>query len=118
MFVEAASRPFTAARALDATRCLFVSTESLDDSACSGPDLVDWGGSDHCRLAGRISCGADHVLSFLVTFFFTRVKKEVTRSSAGGVEALALESYPLPAEGAEALALPKSHPLAVTKLQK
>jgi hypothetical protein len=28
------------------------------------------------------------VLSFLVTFFFTRVKKKVTRSSAGGVEAL------------------------------
>jgi hypothetical protein len=30
------------------------------------------------------------VLSFLVTLFFTRVKKRVTRSSAGGVEALAL----------------------------
>jgi hypothetical protein len=29
------------------------------------------------------------VLSFLVTFFFARVKKKVTRSSAGGVEALA-----------------------------
>jgi hypothetical protein len=28
------------------------------------------------------------VLSFLVTFFFARAKKEVTRSSAGGVEAL------------------------------
>jgi hypothetical protein len=32
------------------------------------------------------------VLSFLVTLFFTRVKKRVTRSSAGGVEALALEN--------------------------
>jgi hypothetical protein len=31
------------------------------------------------------------VLSFLVTLFFTRVKKRVTRSSAGGVEALALK---------------------------
>jgi hypothetical protein len=31
------------------------------------------------------------VLSFLVTLFFTRVKKRVTRSSAGGVEALALQ---------------------------
>jgi hypothetical protein len=30
------------------------------------------------------------VLSFLVTLFFTRVKKRVTRSSEGGVEALAL----------------------------
>jgi hypothetical protein len=30
------------------------------------------------------------VLSFLVTLFFTRVKKRVTRSSAGGVEASAL----------------------------
>jgi hypothetical protein len=29
-----------------------------------------------------------NVLSFLVTFFFARAKKEVTRSSAGGVEAL------------------------------
>jgi hypothetical protein len=38
----------------------------------------------------RILHGADHVLSFLVTLFFTRVKKRVTRSSAGGVEALAL----------------------------
>jgi hypothetical protein len=28
------------------------------------------------------------VLSFLVTSFFARAKKEVTRSSAGGVEAL------------------------------
>jgi hypothetical protein len=70
--------------------------------------------------------GRRHVLSFLVTSFFTRVKKEVTRSSAGGVEALALyvtrakkeldsrlrgndephgdESYPLAAGGVEALA--------------
>jgi hypothetical protein len=32
------------------------------------------------------------VLSFLVTLFFTRVKKRVTRSSAGGVEALALST--------------------------
>src|SRR5579864_1936376 len=30
-----------------------------------------------------------NVLSFLVTSFFARAKKEVTRSSAGGVEALA-----------------------------
>jgi hypothetical protein len=30
------------------------------------------------------------VLSFLVTSLFARAKKEVTRSSAGGVEALAL----------------------------
>jgi hypothetical protein len=37
------------------------------------------------------------VLSFLVTSFFTRVKKEVTRSSAGGVEALAQkENIPPP----------------------
>src|SRR3954463_2735163 len=41
-------------------------------------------------LPGVPSSGADHVLSFLVTLFFTRVKKRVTRSSAGGVEALAL----------------------------
>jgi hypothetical protein len=70
----------------------FVSTELLDDSASSGPDPLDWGGSDHCSLAGHITWGADHVLSFLVTFFFARAaraKKEVTRSSAGGVEALA-----------------------------
>src|SRR4051812_26518063 len=37
------------------------------------------------------SSGADHVFSFLVTLFFTRVKKRVTRSSVGGVEALALK---------------------------
>ena len=57
------------------------------------------GGSSHGALCS-------HVLSFLVTLFFTRVKKRVTRSSVGGVEALALllrrrsgslgsESYPL-----------------------
>ena len=60
----------------------------------------------HCRLlrpslTGELrsvtarTCRSSHgalcsdVLSFLVTSFFTRVKKEVTRSSAGGVEALA-----------------------------
>src|SRR3954447_4994781 len=43
-------------------------------------------------LPGVPSSGADHVLSFLVTLLFTRVKKRVTRSSAGGVEALALQN--------------------------
>jgi hypothetical protein len=45
------------------------------------------------------------VLSFLVTLFFTRVKKRVTRSSEGGVEALAQENKRSPISGAvEALA--------------
>jgi hypothetical protein len=47
------------------------------------------------RFATMHSCRTSnvrrrHVLSFLVTLFFTRVKKRVTRSSKGGVEALAL----------------------------
>src|SRR5436309_10587996 len=50
----------------------------------------------HLRRVSLLTCvpssGADNVLSFLVTLFFTRVKKRVTRSSAGGVEALALQS--------------------------
>jgi hypothetical protein len=51
----------------------------------------------YCHLRGLsealcASPGAPrNVLSFLVTFFFARAKKEVTRSSAGGVEALLQE---------------------------
>ena len=49
-----------------------------------------------CHLRDAVECmgGSSHgalcsdVLSFLVTLFFTRVKKRVTRSSVGGVEAL------------------------------
>ena len=63
---------------------------SLGSDGSSVRRRVDWGGSERFMRARRILCGADHVLSFLVTLFFTRVKKRVTRSSAGGVEALAL----------------------------
>ena len=63
----------------------------LGVNADSVPRRVDWGGSERCSLAGRFLHGADHVLSFLVTLFFTRVKKRVTRSSVGGVEALAFK---------------------------
>ena len=45
------------------------------------------------RIVRCVKPGAPRdVLSFLVTLFFTRVKKRVTRSSAGGVEALALQN--------------------------
>src|SRR4051794_9633841 len=50
-----------------------------------------WNLRRNSALPGVPSSGADHVLSFLVTLFFTRVKKRVTRSSVGGVEALALK---------------------------
>jgi hypothetical protein len=40
------------------------------------------------RAGASQTWGATQRVSFLVTFFFARAKKEVTRSSAGGVEAL------------------------------
>src|ERR1043166_1323059 len=60
------------------------------------PGMQD--GSSHGTLCS-------HVLSFLVTLFFTRVKKRVTRSSVGGVEALALRVTRSSVGGVEALAL-------------
>jgi len=36
------------------------------------PGLADWEGARHCRFEDRKTWGADNVLSFLVTSFFTR----------------------------------------------
>jgi len=66
---------------------LFVSPELLDDSADSVSQHSDRNTSGLCTLVGGKTWSATYVLSFLVTFFFTRVKKKVTRSSAGGAEA-------------------------------
>ena len=70
------------------------SSNSLGTQSCHTSIFLD----EHVRAicAGFPRMCADplkaprNVLSFLVTSFFARAKKEVTRSSAGGVEAVAL----------------------------
>jgi hypothetical protein len=61
----------------------------LDDSAYSIPPTL-WTGTV-CAFSDLQDVkpeGQTHVFSFLVTSFFARAKKEVTRSATGGVEAL------------------------------
>ena len=77
------------------------STKGYQSSLCVSKKLLD-GSISPCSVlwTGKVRTIADlhrakpraqnNVLSFLVTSFFTRVKKEVTRSSGGRVEALLL----------------------------
>jgi hypothetical protein len=67
------------AQARFATRDVFLSPVLLDDRAYYAPRSLVWAAARPCTLALRLAWGAEHVLSFLVTSFFTRVKKEVTR---------------------------------------
>ena len=64
----------------------------LDDSACSGTDPMGWKTSRQSRLAMQVLEGAEQR-----AFFgdFLHGQRKVTRSAAGGVQALALASYPL-----------------------
>jgi hypothetical protein len=59
----------------------------LDDDARSGADPVDWKASRQSRLAKQILGGENNVLSF--GDFSLHGQRKVTRSSAGGAEALA-----------------------------
>jgi hypothetical protein len=61
-------------------------TVLLEDSAILCRDLVDWNGSRLCRFAECKTWGADPRVFFWFSF---HEKRKVTRSSAGGVEALA-----------------------------
>jgi hypothetical protein len=66
---------------------LSASTVLLDGSALSGVDLSVRILRANADLQSSSSDAQSNVLSFLVTFFFARAKKEVTRSAAGRVEA-------------------------------
>jgi hypothetical protein len=68
---------------------LLVSPVLLEGSAGSVPQS---GGLERfvpLQICRTQNLGRRHVFSFLVTFFFTLVKKKATRSSARGVEAMA-----------------------------
>jgi hypothetical protein len=73
---------------------LLVWTESLVGTRIRCPSLVDREGARLRRFSRRKTWGVTQRVSFLVTFFFARAKKEVTRSSAGGVEALLVDREP------------------------
>ena len=75
---------------------LYVSRESLDDTACSGRDLQDREGARHCRRRKPLPLAAQILKGISLVTFFVPAKK-VTRSSAGGVEALASRERKLPA---------------------